>query len=296
MTPKPAAILALLMLACAPVSAQPAGDEAAIRDVVRRYVEARERGDAEAIAALFTPDADQLVSSGEWRRGREALVKGTLASSARTGGRRAITVESVRLLAADAAIADGRYEISGLAGGGSRQMWTSFAMIRLPGGWRISGIRNMLPAAPVDEPTPAATQPEGGAILAVVDRFMRAVSTNDSAAFAEILLPDAMTVVERPADGGGTRLVRRPFEPARPGGSHRERYWDPVLHVRGGIAVVWAPYEFWRDGATSHCGVDVFQMAKEARGWRIASMMWTVEPDACQALRPADASRIRPRP
>jgi uncharacterized protein (TIGR02246 family) len=295
-TPRLAALLALAMLTCAPASAQPAGDEAAIRDVVRRYVEARERRDGEAIAALFTPDADQLVSSGEWRRGREALVKGTLASSARTGGTRAIDIESVRLLGADVAIADGRYEISGLEAGSSRRMWTSFALIRQRGGWIISGIRNMLPAAPADPPAPAAAHPEQGAILAIVDRFMHAVSTSDSAAFTEILLPEATSVVERPADGGGTRLARRPFETARPGRNQRERYWDPVVQVRGGIAVVWTPYEFWRDEQTSHCGVDVFDLAKEAGRWRIANMMWTVEPDACQALRPADASRIRPRP
>ena len=48
------------------------------------------------VGALFTSDADQLVSSGEWRRGRDELVKGTLASSQRTGGNRTITLETIR--------------------------------------------------------------------------------------------------------------------------------------------------------------------------------------------------------
>jgi uncharacterized protein (TIGR02246 family) len=120
--------------------------EAEIHDVVRRYVEAREARDPKAIAALFTADADQLVSSGEWRRGRDAVVKGTLASSSATGGSRSITVETVRMLGPDVALADGRYEISGLAGGATRRMWTSFAVVRQDGVWRISAIRNMLPA------------------------------------------------------------------------------------------------------------------------------------------------------
>jgi hypothetical protein len=34
---------------------------------------------------------------------------------------------------------------------------------------------------------------------------------------------------------------------------------------------------------------------KEESGWRIANMMWTVEPDACPALRPSDPGRVRPR-
>jgi len=56
-------------------------DEAAIREVVRKYVDARESIDAKAIEALFTPDADQLVSNGEWRKGLKEVVKGTVASS-----------------------------------------------------------------------------------------------------------------------------------------------------------------------------------------------------------------------
>ena len=42
----------------------------------------------------------------------------------------------------------------------------------------------------------------------------------------------------------------------------RERYWSPTVLIRESIAVVWAPYEFWQDGKTSHCGVDVFDLVK----------------------------------
>jgi uncharacterized protein (TIGR02246 family) len=123
-------------------------DEAAIRGVVSKYVDARERIDPKAVEELFTSDADQLVSSGEWRRGRDAVVRGTMASSSSTGGKRAITVESVRLVTPDVAIADGRYELTGLAGGTTRSMWTTLVLKRTEKGWRISAIRNMLPAAP----------------------------------------------------------------------------------------------------------------------------------------------------
>jgi uncharacterized protein (TIGR02246 family) len=127
-------------------TANPAIDEAAIRDVVKEYVGARDRQDPAAVGALFTSDADQLVSSGEWRRGREALVKGTLASTARTGaGNRTITLETIRFPTRDVAIADGRYEITGGAGG-DRRMWSTFVMVREGSTWRIAAIRNMLPA------------------------------------------------------------------------------------------------------------------------------------------------------
>src|SRR5262245_49615067 len=123
-------------------------DEAAIREVVSKYVDARERIDPKAVEELFTSDADQLVSSGEWRKGRDAVVRGTMESSRSTGGKRSITVESVRMVTPDVAIADGRYELTGLAGGATRSMWTTLVLKRTEKGWRISAIRNMLPSAP----------------------------------------------------------------------------------------------------------------------------------------------------
>jgi uncharacterized protein (TIGR02246 family) len=128
--------------------AQSSADESAVRDVVARYVSARQHSDERAIAALFTADADQLVSSGEWRKGREQVVRGTLASSERTGGTRSITVESVRFLGPDVALADGRYEIAGMSSGQTRRMWSTIVMRRTADGWRIAAIRNMLPAPP----------------------------------------------------------------------------------------------------------------------------------------------------
>jgi uncharacterized protein (TIGR02246 family) len=134
----------------ATASAQPADadHEAAVRRVVQQYVDAREARDAGAIEPLFTPDADQLVSDGTWRRGRDELVKGMLESSRKNPARRSIAVESVRLLTPDVALADGRYVQKAGDGGKDREMWTAITLKRGPDGWRIAAIRNMLPAAP----------------------------------------------------------------------------------------------------------------------------------------------------
>lgn len=121
-------------------------DETAIREIVAKYMDARERMDPHSINALFTEDADQLVSTGEWRRGRNEVVRGTMASSRNTGGKRSITVESVRFITPAVAIADGRYELTGLKGGADRRMWTTLVLKRTADGWRIEAIRNMLPA------------------------------------------------------------------------------------------------------------------------------------------------------
>ena len=106
---------------------------------------ARELRDAAAIEALFTSDADQQTTSGEWRRGRAQIVPGTLESSRRNAGTRAITVESVRFLTPDVALADGPYEISAADGAGVRRMRTTIVLTRASGGWRIAAIRNMVP-------------------------------------------------------------------------------------------------------------------------------------------------------
>jgi uncharacterized protein (TIGR02246 family) len=146
------AVLCVLMASVHFASTGPAqskaGDEAAVRAVVANYVAARERGDAAAVAAVFTETVDQLTSSGEWRRGRDALVRGTLASSKTNSGARTITIKTVRFPAADVAIADGEYVIAATSSASTRNMWTSFVMIRSGGQWRIDAIRNMLPAPP----------------------------------------------------------------------------------------------------------------------------------------------------
>jgi uncharacterized protein (TIGR02246 family) len=137
----------LLLLAALSLTAvaQPAKDDAAIRGLVKNYLEFRDRADTAALATIFVADVDQLVSSGEWRKGREALVKGTIASTA-NGGKRTLTVETIRYIAPGAAIADARYELVGAAD--TRRMWSTFVLVRESGAWKIAAIRNMLPAAP----------------------------------------------------------------------------------------------------------------------------------------------------
>jgi uncharacterized protein (TIGR02246 family) len=150
-----AALMSLMALTfAAPGHGQAPGasrgsDEADVRAVVRRYVDAREARDSKAVAQLFTADADQLVSSGEWRLGRDNVVSGSLASSAQSGGKREIDVEKVRFVSSDVAVADGRYSITGLGAGNDRRMWSTFVMVKGADGWKVAAIRNMLPAAPV---------------------------------------------------------------------------------------------------------------------------------------------------
>jgi len=136
--------IVLIWPALAQAGQAPSADEAAVREVVRRYENARAAQDPKAIESLFTSDADQQTSSGEWRRGRAQVVPGTLASSKQNEGRRTITVTSVRFITPEVAIADGPYDIA--TADTVRHMWTAIVLKREGGTWRISAIRNMLPA------------------------------------------------------------------------------------------------------------------------------------------------------
>jgi uncharacterized protein (TIGR02246 family) len=142
-------VLVICALSVSPAAAQDRtpgpGDEAAVRAVVAAYEEARRQQDREAIAVLLTEDADQHTTSSEWRQGRDAVVEGPLGASQRNPGNRTITVDTVRFLTPDVAIADGPYEIPGPAGTGTRQIWTTIVVTRGARGWRIAAIRNKQP-------------------------------------------------------------------------------------------------------------------------------------------------------
>ena len=122
-----------------------AGDEAAVRHVIEQYLEARNQADAAKTRAVFTEDADQLVSSGEWRRGRDSLLEGAMAMSNKHTAKSSIHLDAVRFVTDDVALADGDY-VTHSAPGATRKMRTTFVMKREGGKWKIAAIRNMLPA------------------------------------------------------------------------------------------------------------------------------------------------------
>jgi uncharacterized protein (TIGR02246 family) len=125
-----------------------AADEAAIKAVIQAFIDTREANDSAGLTAILTPDVDQRQTSGNMRSGRDAVVSGSLQTTQATGGRRTITVDSVRFLSPDVAIADGRYDSIGRADGTDQHMLTSIVLRREADVWKIAAIRNMLATAP----------------------------------------------------------------------------------------------------------------------------------------------------
>jgi uncharacterized protein (TIGR02246 family) len=119
-----------------------------MRDIyilIDNYAQAREKKDTALLKNILTNDVDQLVSSGEWRNGIKEAIQGMMQSSGNNPGTRKLTVEKIRFLDAENAIADARYEIKSKEGD-TRKMWSTFVVVNINGQWKIAAIRNMLPS------------------------------------------------------------------------------------------------------------------------------------------------------
>lgn len=133
-----------------------AADEAAIRAAAKTYVEALDRGDAAALAALWTPDGDIIDAGGHVMAGRAALSLDDVPppdSATRPVFR--IQETQLRFLADDVAIEDGTVEVippTGLPLNGR----FSATWVRHAGVWKLAALRE----ARGEEPIAAAALAE----------------------------------------------------------------------------------------------------------------------------------------
>ena len=139
---------------------------------------------------------------------------------------------------------------------------------------------------------------EEEAILRAVDTFLLALGNGDRDLQKSVEYSDGSLAISRFAGGAPGPVRRMPSSQLQqPTPNHDpfvEVYWDPVIQVRGPFAQVWAPYELRDNGAVVHCGIDAFQLVKDAGGWKIHSSMSSMEPDACASLGAQSGARRRP--
>lgn len=142
-----------------------------------------------------------------------------------------------------------------------------------------------IPAVPVAAQAPDS---ERQAVLAPVHRLFDGMRRGDSAMVRAAFHPQAFlaTTLERE----GTPLVRVDTLEAflRAVGSPHEEVWDERLHgtkleIDGPLATAWTEYSFFAGDEFSHCGVNAFQLAKTAEGWRIIALTDTRRRERCPA-------------
>jgi hypothetical protein len=124
-------------------------------------------------------------------------------------------------------------------------------------------------------------QPERKAVIAVVESLLEAIGTRDTALAGQVLLPGAALVAVGESGVRRTTDVEFAGMLSQPGEVLLERIWSPEVQIEGPIAAVWAPYDFHRGGAFSHCGIDAFHLAKAEGQWRITSVIYTVQREGC---------------
>ena len=136
-------------------------------------------------------------------------------------------------------------------------------------------------------PAPVAAQSPGEEreVLAVVQKMFDAMASCDAAAARSVSVPEGRLyrLVAGSADASPRSSTFEEFNAQleKCTGKMLERMWNPQVRVHKGIASVWAPYDFWLDGAFSHCGIDSFELARTASGWKLTGGLYTVERDGC---------------
>jgi hypothetical protein len=116
--------------------------------------------------------------------------------------------------------------------------------------------------------------------------FMAALSSRDAATLDRLLAPEAMLYSVREGEGGLVYRVRSRESFLEGIGtaasSFLERIWDPVVEVKGRVAMVWAPYDFHAGGSFSHCGIDLLNYLKLEDGWKVTSFTYEVVREGCE--------------
>lgn len=128
-------------------------------------------------------------------------------------------------------------------------------------------------------PSPEAV--ERAAVLKTVQAFFDTMAAKDVEGARRILMPRGAFHAVRERDGKPAIRAFTADEYLKdlPGmkAAVRERMWSPEVRIRGAIATVWTPYDFWTDGMFSHCGIDAFDLVKTDEGWKISGGSYTVE-------------------
>jgi uncharacterized protein (TIGR02246 family) len=134
-----------------------AADEKAIRKAGAAYLEAMNKGDLDAVMALWAPDADYIDESGKVTRGKEALTALFKRGMAETKGSK-ITGKShsLKFLRPEVAMEDGTIEFVAPDGSKDSDRYT-IVWVKSGDGWLISSVRD-LPEEVTDMPSLAYQQ------------------------------------------------------------------------------------------------------------------------------------------
>jgi hypothetical protein len=136
-------------------------------------------------------------------------------------------------------------------------------------------------SAVVQNPPPPDVGVEREAVLKTVQAFFDTMAAKDVEGARKILILEGRFNALRMQDGKWSIRTFSTDEYLKTLGNGkqamRERMWNPEVRIRGPIATVWTPYDFWIDGKFSHCGIDAFDLVKTDEGWKLTGGNYTIE-------------------
>ena len=137
---------------------------------------------------------------------------------------------------------------------------------------------------------------DSAAVLRVAESVFDAMRKRDTVMLKAAFAPDARLTTAAAARDGTPRVTAEKLESfvsalAQPS----EDVWDektfkPEVRIDGNLATVWLEYDFYTGTRFSHCGVDAFQLAKFAEGWKIVALADTRRREGCPRTPAAPGS------
>lgn len=119
-----------------------AAQQAAIAKKAQAFIEAFHKGDAQALAAFWTPDGDYVDVSGRLLKGRKAIAEDFARQFAENKGLTLrIELASVRYLTPDTAIEDGVTTIMSPDGGMPDRARYTNVLVKKDGEWMLASVR-----------------------------------------------------------------------------------------------------------------------------------------------------------
>ncbi|HEX8392437.1 MAG TPA: hypothetical protein VF665_08790 [Longimicrobium sp.] len=149
-----------------------------------------------------------------------------------------------------------------------------------------SGPSGTVAAAPLG--ARETTDVERAAVLATLQSFMDGLRMRDTSIMNQHVDSLTRMTLIRPVRTGGTRVmlltgaefIRLVTQPGQPGIDEPIR--NPVVHVSGDLASVWAEYQVRRpDGTVSHCGFDAFHLSRRDGRWKLLNISDTFQQTDC---------------
>ena len=136
--------------------------------------------------------------------------------------------------------------------------------------------------------TPAASraQSDTAQVMAVVRRLFAGMRASDSA-MARSTMSSVVRFAEVNTRTTPARIETDSVTEWLGGVAHSNHRWDEQIYdvqvrVDGDLAQVWAPYTFYLDRKLSHCGIDAFELLKDAGGWKITQLSDTRRRENCR--------------